>query len=331
MSFKITIASDPDVSFEVEDNQSILQAASCAGIDIPSCCENGVCATCKGRIIKGDVDYPDQEPMGLMPDEAEDGEALFCCAHAQSDLIVDHDELLLPGESPARFFKAAVFTHEQIHGCAHILRIKLDTPRPFSCLPGQYVEVIIGTNRHALTVVAVDDKTIELDIVAPEDRPTSLELLAEIDEAEKMMVYGPLGRSYWRPKRKEPIILVAGGSGVTPMFAILKAALENSDTPIRLYWGVRKNQHLYKTDLIEKWLGDYPQFKFTPIISEEEDCDHRRGLVHEAVCADYDDLSKQLVYLAGPTEMVKVAYQAFNEKGLKRENTYCDFFKFLHI
>lgn len=331
MTFRVTLASDPDVSFEVDSHQSILQAASCAGIDIPSCCENGVCGTCKGRIVKGEIDYSDIEPVGLLPDEADAGEALFCCAHADSDLVIDHDEMLLPGESAPRFFKAELGEVNAIHKDTYAVTLNLQTPRAFASLPGQYIELIIGTKRHALTIVAVDHATITLEIMAPEDRPDSIELMAQIEEAEKLMVYGPIGRGYWREKRSEPVLMLAGGSGITPMIPMLKLALQDKERPIHLYWGARHSNQLYHLELFKAWQESNSNFHFHPVVSEEPDTDHRKGLAFEAAMTDFDDLSSYILYMAGPVDMVKVAYEAFSSKGLKRNNAYCDFFKFLNL
>lgn len=331
MSFRITLASDPSVTFEVDDNQTILQAASCAGIDIPSCCENGVCATCKGRIIKGDIDYPEQEPVGLMPDESDAGEALFCCAHATSDLWIDHDELLLPGEAPARFFKATLQSHEKMGEHAHLLKIELASPRPFQWLPGQYVDLIVGTERHALTVVSCQENLIHFELLSPNDRPDSQKLLNSITACEKLMVYGPLGRAYWRENRSEPVIMMAGGSGITPMLPMLEKALGETAQTITLYWGVRKVDHLYCDEKFSLLAEQHDSFQYIPVISDAPDSTHRTGLVHEAVVADHSDLSKHLLYMAGPIEMVKHGLKTLQQKGLKRENAYCDFFKFLNL
>ncbi len=47
------------IAIEVSPEQSILQALTEAGIDIPSSCEQGVCGTCEARVLEGEVDHRD--------------------------------------------------------------------------------------------------------------------------------------------------------------------------------------------------------------------------------------------------------------------------------
>jgi CDP-4-dehydro-6-deoxyglucose reductase len=71
----------------------VLNAAHAANILIPYSCRSGQCGSCRGRLIEGEVTYPGGQPDALSEAEAESGFALFCSAHAQSDLVI---ELLPP-------------------------------------------------------------------------------------------------------------------------------------------------------------------------------------------------------------------------------------------
>lgn len=71
--------------------ESILDAATNAGADLPFACKGGVCCTCKAKIVEGtarmDVNY------ALEPDEVEAGYILTCQSHPTSDkLVVTFDE-----------------------------------------------------------------------------------------------------------------------------------------------------------------------------------------------------------------------------------------------
>ncbi|MCE2744193.1 MAG: phenylacetate-CoA oxygenase/reductase subunit PaaK [Fluviicola sp.] len=73
------------------DGESILDAATKAGGDLPFACKGGVCCTCKAKILEGsakmDVNY------ALEPDEVENGYILTCQAHPTSPtLTVSFDD-----------------------------------------------------------------------------------------------------------------------------------------------------------------------------------------------------------------------------------------------
>jgi ring-1,2-phenylacetyl-CoA epoxidase subunit PaaE len=73
------------------DGESLLDAATMAGADLPYACKGGVCCTCKARILEGtarmDVNF------GLEPEEVEAGYILTCQAHPTSEkLVVSFDQ-----------------------------------------------------------------------------------------------------------------------------------------------------------------------------------------------------------------------------------------------
>lgn len=72
---------------ECAGSQTLLEAASKAGLVIPSGCRAGVCGTCRVRLLAGTVDM--SEAGGIGEDEIADGYVLACCSMPTSDLVVD--------------------------------------------------------------------------------------------------------------------------------------------------------------------------------------------------------------------------------------------------
>lgn len=68
----------------VHPSQTILQAATEAGIDLPYSCSAGVCTTCAAQILVGEVDQ--SEGMGVSPELQAEGYALLCVAYPRSDI-----------------------------------------------------------------------------------------------------------------------------------------------------------------------------------------------------------------------------------------------------
>lgn len=71
----------------IAGDETILSAAANAGLELPSSCNAGVCTTCAGRLIKGEVDPGDS--MGLSPDLQDKGFVLLCAAMPASDLVIE--------------------------------------------------------------------------------------------------------------------------------------------------------------------------------------------------------------------------------------------------
>ncbi|AVQ72842.1 ferredoxin-1 [Microcystis aeruginosa NIES-1211] len=74
-------------TIEVRKDQTILQAAYDAGIDLPSSCNAGVCTTCAAQLSQGSVEQG--EGMGLSPDLQKEGYALLCVAYPRSDIKLE--------------------------------------------------------------------------------------------------------------------------------------------------------------------------------------------------------------------------------------------------
>ena len=74
----------------VDEQQTILDAAHAAGIDLPTSCGAGVCTTCAALITEGSVSQEDG--MGVSQELQDKGYALLCVAYATSDLKIDTEK-----------------------------------------------------------------------------------------------------------------------------------------------------------------------------------------------------------------------------------------------
>ena len=74
------------------DGESILDGALRNGADLPFSCKDGVCATCKARLIKGDVEMDINHALSI--EEVDEGMVLTCQSHPTSaQVVVDFDQL----------------------------------------------------------------------------------------------------------------------------------------------------------------------------------------------------------------------------------------------
>lgn len=74
-----------DVEFRLSD-PSILDAARRAGLDVPYACKAGVCSTCKGKLLEGEVRM--DRNFALTPAEVAQGFVLCCQSHPLSERVV---------------------------------------------------------------------------------------------------------------------------------------------------------------------------------------------------------------------------------------------------
>ena len=88
MSHRITIAGSGKV-FDAEASQPVLTSAHRANVLMAYSCRGGRCGSCRGRVLRGDIEYPGGFPEALSQAEAEQGYALFCSAYPRSDLTIE--------------------------------------------------------------------------------------------------------------------------------------------------------------------------------------------------------------------------------------------------
>jgi ring-1,2-phenylacetyl-CoA epoxidase subunit PaaE len=89
----VSILSDGrEYTFELStDGENILDAGLRNGVDLPFSCKGGVCATCKARLVEGQVDMDLNQ--ALRAEEIENGYILTCQSHPVSKkIIVDFDQ-----------------------------------------------------------------------------------------------------------------------------------------------------------------------------------------------------------------------------------------------
>jgi len=99
MSHQLTIEPLGQV-IEIEEGQTILDAALRAGIYLPHACGHGLCGTCKVQVSDGEIEHGEASGFALMDYEREEGLCLACCATVESDVVVEAEpfdhELVFP-------------------------------------------------------------------------------------------------------------------------------------------------------------------------------------------------------------------------------------------
>ena len=101
MTFNVTIKPS-NHSFQMEADETIIEAGLKHGYTLPYSCRDGVCGTCKGRLLQGTVNYGKYQKSTLTEAEKAAGMALFCQAQPKSDLIIECREVNAANDIPVR-------------------------------------------------------------------------------------------------------------------------------------------------------------------------------------------------------------------------------------
>lgn len=134
--------------------------------------------------------------------------------------------------------------------------LRFDVPGWPGHLAGQHVDVRLTaedgyTAQRSYSMSAPDrGAAIEITVQLVDDGEVSPYLVHDIADGDRVEVRGPLGRWFvWRPEQAEPVLLIAGGSGIAPLIAIRRAHAESgSIAPMRLIYSVRTPEDVYFSD-----------------------------------------------------------------------------------
>jgi len=322
--------------FQVSPGETVLDAALRQGIVLPYSCRTGSCATCKGRLVSGNVDYGDYQEQALPAGERDQGYALLCQAEPLSDLEVEAREIAAAEEIEIKQLPCRVVAMMPIAHDVMQIRVQLPRNQRFHYLPGQYIDLLMRDGRRrSFSIANPPDEAGELELHVrrvPDGYFTNY-IFEGMKERDLLRFQGPMGTFFLRDgDEQRPLVFVAGGTGFAPIKAILEHAFaEEIRRPMHLFWGARAARDLYMRELVESWQARHDDFEFTPVLSEPGDDDEwsgDTGWVHEAVTRYYPDLSGYQVYASGPPPMIEALHRSFPEHGLPEDQLFYDSFEF---
>lgn len=335
MSYELTI--EPlGQTIEIEEGQTILDAALRAGIYLPHACGHGLCATCKVQVVDGEIDHGEASTFALMDFEREEQKCLACCATVESDVVIeaeveeDPDSLNLP----VRDYYGTVSRIESLTPTIKGVWIKLDDAEGVQFQAGQYINLMlpdeIGSRAFSIASVPGADE-LELNIrIVPGGRGT-MYVHERLQVGERVHLTGPYGRFFVKKSADLPVIFMAGGSGLSsPRSMILDLLAEGFTKPITLIYGQRNRDELYYHEEFLALAIRHPNFHYVPALSHEPEgsaWQGFRGFVHDAAKAHFDnDFRDHKAYLCGPPLMIESCISTLMQGRLFERDIYTEKF-----
>ena len=334
MSYQVSVEPSGR-QFVAEADETILDAALRQGLTMPYGCKDGACGACKGKVQRGSVDHGKAQGHALNDDEKAAGLTLYCCATAQSDLVIECRQISSGKDIPVKTLPSRIEKLERLAPDVIELHLRLPASERLQFLAGQYVDILLkdGKKRSfSLANAPHDDALLQLHVRHVPGGVFTDALFSTGKVRDILRFNGPHGSFYLREESSKPIILLAGGTGFAPIKAIVEHAIaENCQRPMFIYWGARARVDLYQHALPEQWAAEHAHISYTPVLSDplaDDQWAGRTGLVHQAVLADFPDLSGHQVYACGAPGMIEAAKRDFIAQGLPEEEFFADAFTF---
>lgn len=306
------------ITLSPRDN--LLESLERAGIEVPCSCSTGVCHGCMAQALDGEI--PSAAQLGLSKNQRRLNYFLTCQCYPETDL-----NITLASNLEAR--RPAKLVDKQIvNSRVMVARFEAD----IDWRAGQHVVVWRTETRGRTYSIASspEDGFIELHIRRRPNGLVSAWLEHEFEIGEETQFGAPAGDCYYSPAMPgQPVLLIGTGTGIAPLYGILKQALSaGHHRSITLYAAAGEPHQLYLVDELTALADRYPEFNYVPVVHRSTFAlpNLLEGDLIDLIPQRHPQLRKHLVYLCGAPAMVETLKQQCFMRGALMEDIFTNTF-----
>lgn len=245
---------------EMQTDESALEALLRGGHKIPNSCRAGLCQSCLLKsdesFLKQDYDVRVNAQQGLSEQQIQSHHFLSCCCYPQGELFA---------ESPDRNmdWQVEVVGRELLSSTVLELRLKTDG----RWLPGQHV--LLWKDDHAARPYSIvshpdHDEIMTLHVHLCPGGIVSNWCHSDVRVGDQLRISPPVGHCvYDAISPDQTFLLVATGSGIVPLYGVIKEALAQAHQGrIHLVWCLATGEEVYLMDELRRLEGQNINFEF---------------------------------------------------------------------
>ena len=198
---------------------------------------------------------------------------------------------------------------------AAVVTITLDPPDWPGHQAGQHLDVRLTAEdgyvaERSYSIASAPGEPLAITVERLENGEVSPYLTEELRAGDQLELRGPIGGYFvWKPADASPLTLLAGGSGIVPLRAILRDRLRTgSDVPARLLYSARTLPDvIYRDELGQHHDGVAVSYTLTR--AQPPGWTGHTGRIDASLLADaaWPATAKPLAYVCGPTSFVETA------------------------
>jgi toluene monooxygenase electron transfer component len=298
-----------DVGFACDEGDTLLRAALRAGLGFPYECNVGSCGNCKFELLEGDIATTWLEAPALTDKDRQRRRHLGCQTQPRGDCQIKLrlDAAYAPVHRPIRKTAVLVSRRRITHDIDEF-RFRLDTAQAFE--PGQYalgwLPGVPGPRAWSMSNTASDAWEFQVRRV-PGGQGTGV-LFDGLSIGQRIELDGPYGMAWLRRDVPRDILCLAGGSGLSPMVSIARAAMVEpllAERQLHFVYGGRTPVDLCGEDLLQALPGWGQRLHYYGFVSmPPPNWNGPSGLVHEAASTLFGERLRSMeIYFAGPPAM----------------------------
>lgn len=306
--------------FERREGESVLDALLRAGVPVSHSCKAGSCGACMLRATSGTL--PAKAQLGLKDTWKARGYFLSCSCTPEADLTV------APAEADTQV-SATIVSLEPIGRDVVRLRLRCDTPFDFRA--GQYatLRTAHGVARSYSIASLPEDGALEMHVRLIPNGRMSEWLRNEATPNDRVWLQGPSGDCFYTPGNvDQPMLLAGTGTGLAPLYGILRDALRNGHRgPLHLFHGALRPDGLYLQQELAALAHAHENFSYTPTVLAAENPQHLTvGELDGVILRQLPDLKGWRGFLCGDPALVNKLRKKLFLSGMAMRDIHADAF-----
>lgn len=211
-------------------------------------------------------------------------------------------------EGPA-WYTGEVVHRERLSWELALVRVRPDHPLPYRA--GQYVSVEAPQRprlwRYLTPANAPrEDGLLEFHVRAVEGGWVSRALVGHSQPGDEWRMGSPMGQLTVDRQSERDVLMVAGGTGVATMHAIIEDLAQYGENPhVQLFYGARTAEELHDLDNLRRIAAQNPWLSVTPVVENDADeVDAEQGTLADVVTA-HGDWAEREVLVSGSPAMIR--------------------------
>ena len=202
---------------------------------------------------------------------------------------------------------------------ARVATLTIDVPDWPGHLPGQHIDVRLtaGDGYQAQRSYSIasppEESRVAITVERLDDGEVSPYLVGELRPKDKLELRGPIGGFFvWKADDPQPLLLIAGGSGVVPLMAMIRhRAAARATTPIHLLYSSRTFDDVIYREELDRLAGADPGLVVAHALTRSQPAGWRgysrridRAMIEDVAWPPDRDPQ---TFICGPTSFVEAA------------------------
>lgn len=317
---------EAEKSIDVPEAQTVLASALEQGLQLASQCRSGSCGTCIVRVRHGDTEMVSGRATALLPSEYASGQRLACSTYVRSNARFDvpYESELILGPAP-RQWQSRVSGLENLSESVVRLTVELERGARLPFKSGQYARLRVPNSdewrSYSMATTPAELPRLEFLVRILPAGAMSGYLQRSCAIGDTITVDGPYG-SFVLHDSIEPHLLIAGGTGLAPILAMLDTlrTRRGKRPKITLCFACMTERDLYYVDELALRSSWMPNLDVRVSVTAPTTADYSGNVgTPLSLIEDGDIAAGVRAYVCGPPAMIQAARELLANRGLPED------------